>query len=337
MPVMVPMPDFGTAVSGVRITKWLVAEGAAVRRGDALAEIETDKATTELEAIADGVLLRCLIREGSTAETGEAVAWIGAAGESVESIPAPRATGPRVARMVANLAATLGVDLDEVRGTGAGAAITREDVIRAAESTPARRGQSVVARTVQRSTVEIPHLRVSASIDMSEVIVTKSGNSFYDAVFIKGLALACGEVPLPGVSAEGIALAVDVEGQLWLPVIPDPGSKPLPAVQEAVSAAVERAATGKLKASELGGASIALSNLGMYAVDWFEAIVYPGHKAILALARVESRPVVRTGQVMIRAMSTVVLAADHRIINGRLAARFLTALKLAVESGRVLS
>lgn len=339
MAVVVRMPDFGTAVSAVRLTKWLVDEGDSVHRGDILAEIDTDKATMELESIADGILLRRLVAEGSTAESGDLLAWIGAQGESIETPPAPKPAppAPRVSPVVANLAAKLGVDLNTIRGTGAGGVIMRDDVLRAGEGKPARRAQDAVARAVERSAAEVPHLRVSTSIDMTAIAAAKTGRAFYDAVFLKATALACRSCPLPHVDAAGIALAVDSNGQLHLPVIRNAESLSLPNLQNAVAAVAQRAVSGTWKAGDLGGATIAISNLGMYPVDWFEAIIYPGHTAILAVARVEERPVVRAGAIEIRLITTVVLAADHRVVNGRAAARFLAALKDVIESGEFLS
>jgi pyruvate dehydrogenase E2 component (dihydrolipoamide acetyltransferase) len=360
MAVMIRMPDFGTAVSEVRLLRWLIEEGATVRRGDVLAEVETDKANVDLESIADGVLLRILMPAGALATSAQPLAWIGAAGEPIESevaaAPTPHLTaspeaitGPalpparRVAPMVANLAAKLGVDLSAIQGSGAGGVITREDVVRAGHNKPAAaspplRVQAAVACAVERSAAEIPHLRVAASIEMTAVAAAKTGGAFYDAVFLKAMALACREAPLTAeAGADAIALAIDVNGQLYLPVIRHTAAQPLEAIQTAIEAASARCASGALKPADIGGASLALSNLGMYPVDWFEAIVFPGHAAILALARVEDRAVVCAGKLEIRKMTTVVLAADHRVINGRMAARFLAALKQAVESGQVLA
>jgi pyruvate dehydrogenase E2 component (dihydrolipoamide acetyltransferase) len=339
MAVMVRMPDFGTAVNEVRLTKWLFDEGASVRRGDLLAEIETDKATMELESIADGILLRRLVGEGSMAESGQLLAWIGAAGESIDAppVPKPAPPEPRISPVVVNLAARLGVDLNAIRGTGAGGVITREDILGASKGKPARSAQDAVARAVEQSAAEIPHVRVSASIDMASVAAAKTGKAFYDAVFLKAIAMARRKCPLPRVDGAAIALAVDNHGQLHMPVIRNAESRPLSDLQAAIASVAQRAASGTWKAEDLGGATIALSNLGMYPVDWFEAIIYPGHTAILALARIEDRPAVRAGAIEIRPTTTVVLAADHRSVNGRAAAQFLAALKDLVESGEVLS
>lgn len=355
MAILIRMPDFGTAVNEIRIAKWLVNEGAGVKRGDVLAEIETDKATVELESIAKGILLTQLVPEGGLAESGQPVAWIGTPGEPLETlISAPVKT--RVSPIVANLAAKLSIDLHEVEASGEGGMITREDVLAAHRTsssakvkstgefqTPDQRIQAAVSRAVVQSNNGIPHLRLSVSMDMTVVEKHRDvgRRAYYDAVFLK--AIACAVPALPalaqrvGAAADriAVALAVDVGGGLFLPVIRDVTAKNVTALQNDVEAAVDRVRTGRVRPGDLEGASIALSNLGMFPVDWFEAIIFPGHVAVLALGRISERPVANEGRVEIRKMATVVLAADHRVTNGRAAATFLTVLKGAVESGEV--
>ncbi|MCX6624618.1 MAG: E3 binding domain-containing protein [Acidobacteria bacterium] len=213
MPVVIRMPDFGTAVSEIRLTRWLVEEGAAVKRGDLLAEIETDKAATELECIAEGVLLKRLAVDGALVESGVPIAWVGNPGEQLPvetpveaAVAAPREAqveklAPKVAPIIANLAAKLGVDLARVTGSGDGGTITREDVIRAGKEPaskpvtanrvePLSRAQAAVARAVEKSNSEIPHLRVAASLDMTAVEALRAElpaggrKAFYDALLL---------------------------------------------------------------------------------------------------------------------------------------------------------
>jgi len=158
MATAIRMPDLGTTVETVTIASWLKNEGDAVKRGDALCEVETDKATSELESVAEGVLLRQVVPAGTDVESGDLIAWVGAPGESVpegdsgtpagpQTVPSAtpaerrpehgaaaegRATKPEVPLLVRNLARQLGVDLSKVAGTGPGGRITREDVRRAA-------------------------------------------------------------------------------------------------------------------------------------------------------------------------------------------------------------
>jgi pyruvate dehydrogenase E2 component (dihydrolipoamide acetyltransferase) len=326
------MPDFGTAVTEVRILKWLVEEGQAVARGTLLAEVETDKAASELECVAEGVLLKVCVPEGAAVEAGHVIAYVGAPGEAVPEARAPEA--PRVSPVVANLAAKQGVNLNRVKGTGAGGMITREDVMRAGRE-PQRDRQAAVAAAVTKSNAEIPHLRVAVTIDMSAVErMRAAGRISYDAIFLKAMAGAAKAVTFAGApQAVHIAVAVSSGNDLLLAVVPDVERKPLDALQDEVEDLAARARQGALRIEEMTGARMALSNLGMYPVDWFEAIVFPGHSAILALGAVAPRPVVCDGRVEVRPTVTAVLAADHRSVNGRAAAMYMTRLKEIIEAG----
>lgn len=333
MAVAIRMPDFGTAVTEVRILKWLVEEGQAVTRGALLAEVETDKAASDLECVAEGVLLKVCVPAVAAAEAGPVIAYVGKPGEAVPEEKGPEA--PRVSPVVVNLAAKQGVDLSRVKGTGAGGMITREDVMRASREVQ-HDPQAAVAAAVTKSNTEIPHLRVAVTIDMSEVErLRATGNLSYDAIFLKAMAGAAKAVPFPGApQAMHIAMAVANGDDLLLPVVRDVESKDLHALQGEVETLVARARQGALRLEETAGAQMVLSNLGMYPVDWFEAIVFPGHSAILALGAVAPRPVVRETRVEVRPMVTAVLAADHRSVNGRAAAMYMTKLKEIIEAGK---
>ncbi len=140
MAVAIRMPDFGTAVTEVRILKWLVEEGQAVTRGALLAEIETDKAASDLECVAEGVLLKVCVPAGAAAEAGQVIAYVGQAGEAVPEEKPPEEKppeAPRVSPMVGEPRGEAGRGPRRVKGTGAGGMITREDVMRASREAPA--------------------------------------------------------------------------------------------------------------------------------------------------------------------------------------------------------
>ncbi len=193
-----------------------------------------------------------------------------------------------------------------------------------------------MAAAVTKSNAEIPHLRVAVTIDMSEAERLRAGGKIsYDAIFLKAMAGAAKAVPFPGAPrATHIAMAVSSGDDLLLPVIRDVERKQLGALQSEIEALSARAREGALRLEEMTGAQMALSNLGMYPVDWFEAIVFPGHSAILALGAVAPRAVVREGLVEVRPTVTAVLAADHRSVNGRAAAMYMTKLKEIIEAGK---
>ncbi len=381
MAVAVKLPDLGTNVEECKLLAWRVQEGETVKRGQALADIETDKAIVELESTAEGVLLRHTIQPNDMARTGDILAYVGQAGESAPtetadkapasaaapataSAPepsAPLSSPSRVSPIVRNLAAKLGVDLGAVRGTGQNGTITRDDVLRASKATPSAstapeqtgeamsRGQLAVAKAVTKSWREIPHFYVSTAVDMraAKQIREKSKSSeerpSYDALFLKAMALAIKAVPLVAAKLEGervtrpqgihVALAIGSENELFLPVIRDVDQKDLRALQQEIAGLVAKTREGALKPEQMTGASIALSNLGMYPVSAFEGIIFPGHSAILTVGTIEEKPAVVDGRIEIRPLLTATVGADHRLINGRVAAEFLTKFKEAIESG----
>lgn len=205
MAVAIRLPDMGTNVEECKVHAWRVQVGEQVKRGEVLAEIETDKAVAELESTAEGVLLKQVVAAGVLAQTGDILAYVGQAGESIPDSPAAAArnvpamvvapagsvasdlSAARVSPMVKNLAAKMGVELATVRGTGVGGVITREDVVKAKDSGPAApsatgagvsvsRGQAAVARIVTQSWKETPHIFISMNIDMTAVIRARGSN-----------------------------------------------------------------------------------------------------------------------------------------------------------------
>jgi pyruvate dehydrogenase E2 component (dihydrolipoamide acetyltransferase) len=378
MAAAIKLPDMGTNVEECKLLSWRIQEGQRVKRGDVLADIETDKAVAELESTAEGVLLRQVVKAGVMAQNGEILAYIGQPGESVPdpvasavSAPASVTAAPaapqstaapiapvRVSPMVRNLATKMGVDLAAVRGTGAGGVITREDVLKASTATPSApkeagdqpsRGQAAVARAVSRSWKEIPHLYVSASIDMTAAVKARGDKDAkgvrpsFDAIFLKALARAIAAVPLIAARWEGervvktpgihIALAVGFGNDLFLPVIRDVNEKNLQTLQVEIDAVSAGVRAGSLKPEQMAGGCTALSNLGMYPVDAFEGIIFPGHSSILTVGTVRGTPVAVDGRVEVRPMVKATLGADHRLINGRVGAEFLSKVKEVLESG----
>lgn len=386
MAAVIKLPDMGTNVEECKVQAWRVKEGDSVKRGDVLADIETDKAVAELESTAEGVLLQIVVKAGDTAQTGDVLAYVGKPGEAVatemRTAAAPAASlsaqttglgstspsvdaGPsiRVSPIVRNLAAKLGVDLNQVKGSGPGGIITREDVQRASKAPSAAgaaalhpaeqlsRAQAAVARAVQKSWKEIPHLSITASIEMTSVQELRKENAAgarrvsFDAIFLKAMARAAGTVPLVTFKLDGerilrpqgvhIAVAIGMDNELYLPVIRDADKKNLATLDTEISDLAAKAKSHQLKADQMTGACMALSNLGMYPIDSFDAIIFPEHSVILTVGAIQLKPVVRDGQVKPFPFVTVKVAADHRLINGRTAAEFLSKVKEVIESGNV--
>lgn len=383
MAAVIKLPDLGTNVEECKVLAWRVREGEHVKRGQVVADIETDKAVAELESTVEGVVLRQTVGAGGTARTGDVLAYVGRPGETLPEVAtrdtsdapppadhaakqpsssAPIGATPHVSMLVRNLAAKENVDLTKVKGSGPGGIITREDVLKASRR-PAEtvlpaagetlsRGQAAVARAVLKSWRETPHIYVTAVMDMTAADRVRNEHAAsgcrpsYDAIFLKALGRALEAMPgvaarLEGdriVKAEGIhiALAVDASGELFLPVIRDINRKDLLAVQEEIARTSAKVRTGVLRADQLMGASMALSNLGMFPIENFDAIIFPGHSMILAVGSVQKRPVVVDDRVEIRPVVSARLAADHRLINGRQAAEFLSKVKQNIEAGDFL-
>ena len=386
MAVAIKLPDMGTNVEECKVLSWRIKPGEAVKRGDVLADIETDRAVAELESTGEGVLLRVVVKEGDLARTGDILAYVGKPGESVAgeakaaatpaaapphgtaspvATPSHLEVGPslRVAPIVRNLAAKLGVDLGRVKRTGAGGVVTREDVQRAsreqatstqeatASGEPLPRAQVAVARAVQKSWKEIPHLSITASIDMTSAQQMRAESDVngarlsYDAIFLKAMARAAEALPLVTAKLEGeriirpqsihIALAIGLDNELHLPVVRDVEKKDLGSLQKEVADLVAKVRARTLRPDQMSGGSMALSNLGMYPIEAFDGIIFPEHSTILTVGAIQLKPVILGGEVKARPLVTVKLAVDHRLINGRTAAAFLSRVKEVIEAGEI--
>ena len=392
MAIPIRMPDLGTTVETFPFMQWLVHEGDVISLGDPLAEIETDKAVAVLESPAKGTLLKQLVCAGDIVHTGDIVAYVGASGdviaEEVDTIHGrdAHATGETVherdahttpslpfeipalpvssrpvlvSPMVRNLAVKLGVDLNQVQGTGQLGVITRDDVLRCSKDSPVTahavvnerlsRGQLAVARHVLKSWTEIPHLYISASIDMTAAQQTREEQAnagvkiSYDALILRALAQAIQALPLVASKLDGeqiipvkgihLALAIGIDNELFLPVIRDVEKKSLLTLQDEITNLVTQVKTKSLPAERFSGGCMAFSNLGMYPIDDFDPIIFPEHSAIIAVGAIQSTPVAVQGFLGIKPIMKVRLAVDHRLINGRAAAEFISKVKELLERG----
>ena len=254
-----------------------------------------------------------------------------------------------------NLAASLGVNPAAVTGTGDGGVVTRADVTRASLGQPApaaqpdvfTRGQAAVARAVTKSWTETPHIFIGMAIDMTAAQRTRAASEAggrkigYDAIFLHAMAGALRAYPLCAAHVEGerivypagihLAFAVGIENDLFLPVVRDADRRSLRELQAEIDGAVAQVKSGALPADRMTGACMAMSNLGMFPVAEFDPIIFPGHSLMLAVGATTPQPVVIDGGLHVRPICHVRLAADHRLINGRTAAQFLTKVKDIIE------
>jgi pyruvate dehydrogenase E2 component (dihydrolipoamide acetyltransferase) len=379
MATAIKIPDMGTTVDRVTLLNWLKKEGDTVKRGDVLCEIETDKAVNDLESIAQGVLLKIMVDEGSEIDQGSIIAYVGTSGEQIPSeenksapvevpVGAPQSKDetssnrkqPKVAALVANVAKKYGVDLATVDGSGSGGRITRDDVLRAKDSVGAPAGsaatktepfpanQIVVARRVSRSQREIPPVVIDCEVDMTIVIKKReeiSGSASkkicYDAFFVKALATVMKEyshlkVHLDGETviqseAIGIGVAIGIGNDLFIPVIKNPETKSISDIDAEIRVLAKKAEANNFSVDDLNGATMTISNLGMFPVKRFTAIIPPDQMGILSVGAIKDTPVVKDGALSIGPIAGITLSVDHRLINGREAGEMVARLKEVIE------
>ena len=421
MPALSPTMEEGT------LAKWLVKEGDTVKAGDLLAEIETDKATMEFEAVDEGVVGKILVPEGSEGvkvntpiavllEEGESAADIGtavrpapeaakagdagaeaapkpqAAGSSEAPAPAPAAPatadGGRIfaSPLARRIAAEKGLDLTAIKGSGPYGRIVKADVDAAKPGAPAPKPAPAAAaapvpsaaapagpsaetilkiyadRPTEQVTLDgmrrtiaarlseakqtIPHfyLRRSAKLDalmafrktLNDQLGGRGVKLSVNDFVIKACALALQDVPdanavwagdrILKLKPSDVAVAVAVEGGLFTPVLRDAQQKTLSALSSEMKDLANRAKTKKLAPHEYQGGSFAISNLGMFGIENFDAVINPPHGAILAVGAGIQTPVVEDGAVVVRNVMSMTLSVDHRVIDGALGAQLLEAI-----------
>ena len=374
------MPRLSDSMADAVIVKWLKAPGEGFRRGEALIEVETDKATVVYEAEADGTLEAILVGAGDAAAVGQAIATIGGGAPASSATSAPVAPGAAAnsdranASPVARRAAVeLGLSLRDVPGTGPGGRITVDDVRRAADAAPPTavpssggRGEvrrleptatrATIARRMAESAATIPVFTVSADADVSQIVALRRGArdeggdeapSLNDFT-IKAAALALREFPRFNASWTGetaelysrvnVGFAVASEDALHVPVVGDADRKSL----AEIAAETRRLAAGargrSLRPDDLQWGTFTVSNLGMFGVRSFTAIVDPPQAAILAVGSVRRSPVEDdAGGLVFRDVMTLTLSCDHRVVYGADGARFLSRLRELLERPLVLA
>ena len=347
------MPKLSDSVADAVIVKWLKSPGDAFKRGEALLEVETDKATVVYEAEDDGTLESILVQEGESAAVGQPIASLAGAG-AAEPTNGGRPNATPVARRTA---VELGVSLHDVTGSGPGGRITQEDVERVAPAQPERaaqgaRGdvrvveltptQATIARRMEQSAAQIPSFTVSADADVTQVVALRRGAreessdapSLNDFV-VKAAALVLRELPrfnasyvdgrIESYSRINVGVAVATDDALLVPVIADADRRTL----AEIAAETRRLAVGardrSLRPEELRDGTFTVSNLGMFGVRSFTAIVDPPQTAILAVGAVRRAPTEgEGGEIVFRDVMTLTLSCDHRVVYGADGARFLS-------------
>ncbi|PVA08068.1 pyruvate dehydrogenase complex dihydrolipoamide acetyltransferase [Thalassorhabdomicrobium marinisediminis] len=435
MPALSPTMEEGT------LAKWLVKEGDTVQSGDLLAEIETDKATMEFEAVEEGVIGKLLVAEGTEGvKVNSPIALIGEEGEDMSSASAstpadtssadtasdappagasektapakgygkgatdatPAASSPPAGKdgdrifatpLARRIAKDKGLDLAQIEGSGPRGRIIKVDVENATAQPKAAKAEAPAAKTegqkpamptgmgadqvaamyqgrdyeevsldgmrkvIATRLVEakqtVPHFYLRRDIELDALLkfrsqlnktledrgVKLSVNDF----IIKACALALQEVPdanavwagdrVLRMKASDVAVAVAIEGGLFTPVLQDAESRSLSSLSTQMKDLAARARDRKLAPHEYQGGSFAISNLGMFGIDNFDAIINPPHAAILAVGAGAKKPVVgEDGELKVATVMSTTLSVDHRVIDGALGANLLNAIKTHLEN-----
>jgi len=428
MPTEILMPALSPTMEEGTLAKWLVKEGDTVSSGDLLAEIETDKATMEFEAVDDGVVGKILVAEGSEGvkvntpiavmlEDGESADDIGAASAPApaaapaatptEAAPAAATPAPAAAKaadgsrlfatpLARRIAADKGLDLNTISGSGPHGRIVKADVENATAApkaaapavaasapaapaaAPAAAGtgpttdqvlamygdrefeevsldgmRKTIAARLTEAKQNVPHFYLRKDIELDALLafrgelnktleprgVKLSVNDF----IIKACALALQQVPdanavwandrVLSLKPSDVAVAVAIEGGLFTPVLKDADMKSLSALSAEMKDLASRARDRKLAPHEYQGGSFAISNLGMFGIDNFDAIINPPHAAILAVGAGAKKPVVGAdGELKVATVMSTTLSVDHRVIDGALGANLLNAIKNNLEN-----
>ena len=365
------MPALAANETQATLTAWSVAPGESFAAGAALAEVETDKATVELPAEEGGVMGEQLVAPGQEVSVGAPICVLLAVGEeapaevpvavavvSVEP-PAGRVFSSPLARRHAR---ERGVDLSELSGRGPNGRIVRRDVDAAAGaaptvpvpvatsgSVPHSRMRQAIARRLSESKATVPHFYIDGDVQVDRLLELRreindgrpekiSVNDFVVRAAARALVL----VPDANVSwteaamlrhaHADIAVAVATDNGLLTPIVRAAETKSLSALSSELADLVERARSGGLQPSEFEGGSLTVSNLGMFGVQAFSAIINPPQAAILAVGAARKAPVVRDDVLGVGTLMHVTMSVDHRAIDGALAAQWFATFVKLLES-----
>jgi pyruvate dehydrogenase E2 component (dihydrolipoamide acetyltransferase) len=424
------MPKLGFDMAEGTLVRWVKQVGENINKGDVLAEIETDKATVEVESPASGVVLQHMVDQGTVVPVNAPIAVVGQAGEKVEAAPAkedgkqqPEAkpetkteekpapptqekpaeaaqqgappapsgqaaptptpapaeeAGPvKASPLAKKIAKDNQVDLSRIQGSGPGGRVVRKDVEAALSSgqpsavsrppapvtypqvTVTQEDQTVqttklrqaIGRRMTESKTAIPHFYVTHEYKMDAVMaMRKQANEYLpeneklsvNDFILKAVALTLRQFPNLNATTKGneviqfghvnVGVAVTVPGGLMTVVVQDTDQKPLRQISGEVKAMAGRAREGKVKPEDVDGSTFSTSNLGMYDVEDFIAIINPPEAAILAISSAREVPVVENGQVKAGWRMKATISVDHRISDGAEAAQFMQALAGFLEN-----
>lgn len=418
----ITMPKWGIEMQEGTINAWHASVGSALKKGDALLDVETEKIVNSVESPIDGTLRRILVDTGDTLPVGtllglfamddvseseldefigqfkaadasfepadstssepaaSAVATAAATATTATATAASGSAGDevRVSPIARRVAESLGVDISLVKGTGRNGRVSKEDVEAFARAQGAQGAQSMqgtpgaapaaptadsnlpqresltsmrltIARRLLESKQTIPHFRIGAEVDVAAMERYRRGQdaagnkvSFND-ILLRAVAKTL--LAHPTVNAHwadkellkfphvDLCVAVATEGGLTTPVIKSADQKDIPQIAAEVKSLAAKAKTGQLTRDEITGGTFTVSNLGMFGIDYFDAIINPPQVAILAVGAASERAIVKGGQLAVAKTMQLQLSCDHRAVDGAVGARFLADLKKCLEEG----
>lgn len=409
------MPKLGFDMAEGTLVRWVIGENLPVERGQVIAEIETDKATVEVESMYSGTVLRHLVPQGEIVPVGTPIAVIGEPGEAItvpgDAAPAPEKTatpqapapspaggaptpvsgaasqgeefpgGVKASPLARRMASENGLDLQAIQGTGPGGRVIKRDieaflsapvpvksaVVPAAlppapapvvttapedRRIPMSKMRTTIARRLVESVQQVPHIFITREFDMDGLMTLRkqvndalavSGEKISVNDFVvKAVALALREFPrinsvyagdtIVERGAVNVGVAVSLEDGLLTVVCKNADQKSVRQIAADLRSMVARAREGKLKPADIEGSTFSVSNLGMFDVEQFTAIINPPESAILAVGAVRETPVVKDGAVVPGMRMKATISVDHRTIDGADAARFMQTLAAYLES-----
>jgi pyruvate dehydrogenase E2 component (dihydrolipoamide acetyltransferase) len=420
MATKVIMPKLSPTMEEGQISRWLKKEGDKVSMGEPLAEIDTDKATMEMQALGNGVLRKILINEGQSAPLGQTIAIVGEPDEDISALlseappaqpqvteqketnsppPVPDVAQPQpqakaaaaaspvdngrqpqaaafeagrmiVSPLAARMAADAGIDLRSLQGSGPGGRIIKRDIeaaiskpkaapaptfiqqagASAYRDEPASQIRQTIAKRLVTSLGPVPHFFLTTDIEMDRAAEMRKGINALDPdlkisindIIIKVAAAALIQHPQVNASFQekflryyeqaDVGVAVAIEDGLITPVVRAANQKSLSQIAAEVRELAERARSKRLKPEEYTGATFSISNLGMFGIDEFTAVINPPEGAILAVGAMTAKPIVRENEIVIRQMMRVTMSCDHRVIDGATGAKFLQTFKKILEN-----
>ena len=344
MNIEMKMPDLGTTVDEVKVVEWLIDVGQTVKRGQPLLAVETDKATMEVESFAAGILKEICVPVDESVVAGEVIAIIEAEGGAKT-----KPKGKKVAELEIKSAAPAQAvfkSSTSPKAGGGGMFAKNRKVSQQKQSTGLSATQRVVARRMQQSKQTVPHFYLQTSINAEPMIKKREASSgkkiAWDAFFVYAIGKAMQKFDRMGYryendqliqqSADAIGVAVDIEGELYLATVDVPAAKTPEQISDQLREKVKLISSGAPEAKRIRPARMTVTNLGMSNIESFTGIVNPPESAILAIGKVALVPIVKDdGKLAAQNRVSITLSVDHRVVNGKYAADFLSEIVKQLE------